>query len=127
DLVQGTLVRPLKDHTDAVYAVAFSPDGRWLATAAADRTVKLWNVATGQRFRTLSDATAELYAVVFGPDSKTVFAGGVDRSIRAWSVSESDAQLTNSAFAHDGPIVRLTRSRDGKTLISSGEDKDVKV
>lgn len=127
DVANAAELRTLKEHTDAVYAVAFSPDGASLATAAADRTAKVWELATGHRRVTLSDATAELYAVAFAPDGKTVLAAGVDRSIRAWEVSGANATLVRSAFAHDGPVLRLVASPDGTTLYSGGEDKAVKV
>ena len=127
DLAALKPIRTLKDHTDAVHSLAFAPDGKSLASAAADRTVKLWNVSDGTRRSTLPDATAELYAVTFSPDGATVFAAGVDRSIRAWRVAEKDAPLVNTTFAHDAPVIRLAISADGKTLVSSGEDGDVKL
>ncbi len=103
------------------------PEGPPSASASADRTVKLWSLASGKRGKTLPDATAELYAMAYSPDGSTLFAAGVDRSIRAWRVAEESAPLVKSAFAHDAAVLRLVASADGKTLVSSGEDRDVKL
>ena len=68
----------LKDHSDTVYAVAFHPDGKLLASASADRTVKVWDAATGQRLYTLGEPTDWLYTLAWSPDKKHLAAAGVD-------------------------------------------------
>ncbi len=118
--------RYLRDHTDAVYSVAFSPDSKLLASAAGDRTVKVWNVATGKRLFTLSESTAELYSVAFSPNGKQIAAGGVDKTLRTWNITPSGGKLVKAAFAHEGPILRVVYARDGKSILTSGEDRMVK-
>src|SRR5262249_30911029 len=120
-------VRELKDHSDAVYGVAFSPDGKLLASGSADRAVKVWDSATGARLLTLSDPTDWVYAVTWSPGGKHLAATGVDKSIRVWEVTPTEARLAHSAFAHEGPVTRLVYAADGKTLYSLGEDRAVKA
>ncbi len=127
DSVAGRELRTLKEHTDAVHAVAFSRDGSRVASGGADRTVKVWEPATGKRIVSLADSTGEVYAVAFGPSGSVVYAGGVDRSIRAWELQGEGGTPLKSVFAHDAAVLRLSVSADGKTLVSTGEDRDVKV
>ncbi len=118
--------RILKDHTDAVYAVAFSPDGKYIASGAGDRTVKVWSAATGKRLYTLSESTAEVYSVAFRPGGKQIAAGGADKQIRTWNITPTSGAFAKSAFAHNGAILRVAYSRDGQALVTSGEDDAVK-
>ena len=103
----------------------FQSHGKRIASAAGDRTVKIWNSATGVRITTLNEATAELYCVAFRPGSTQVAAGGVDRIVRVWD-SESGTML-HAAFAHDGPILKLAYTSDGTSLVTAGQDRAVKL
>ncbi|MFN7140642.1 MAG: c-type cytochrome domain-containing protein [Limisphaerales bacterium] len=127
----GAQITKLTGHNGAVFGLAFRPDGKILASASADRTVKLWNVARGERVETFSQPTKEVQCLAWSPDGKFLYAGGRDNRIRVWQVSESAVETTNpilvSRFAHEGTILRLCISRDGKSLISSADDHTVKV
>ncbi len=117
----------LKDHSDAVYGLSFHPDGMLLASAAADRAVKVWDVASGKRLYTLGDPTDWVYCLAWSPDRKHLAAGGVDKSIRVWEANKDGGKLVGSAFAHEKPVWRLAYTTDGSHLYSVGEDRVIKV
>jgi len=67
-----------------VRSAAFSPDGKTLASGSGDKTIKLWEVATGRELRTLSGHTYYVNSVAFSPDGKTLASGSDDRTIKLW-------------------------------------------
>src|SRR5262249_19683854 len=121
------LIRTLKDHSDAVYGLAWRPDGQLLASVAADRTGKIWDPATGVRLYSLNDPTDWIYAVARSPDGKRVAAGGGHQSIRAWDIARGEGKLVLSTFAHEKAVLKLAFTGDGATLFSLGEDRVVKA
>lgn len=131
DAATGKEIALLKGHNGAVNGLSFRPDGTVLASASADRTVKLWAIPSGQRLETLSQPTKEQTSVVFSTDGKQLFAGGVDNRIRLWTISTSAKEGTNSIvtsrFAHEGGILNLALSADGKWLASTATDKSLKI
>jgi WD40 repeat protein len=84
----GRSLRELTGHTEAPLALAFSPDGRSLATLSEDRTVYVWDVTTGLAREHL-DLSESAKAVAFSPDGHTLYTAGPDRAIRAWDLDGS--------------------------------------
>ena len=77
--------------------MAFSPDGRQLASASEDKTIRLWDALTGQEILTLKGHTGEVRSVAFSPDGKRLASGGEGGTVRVWDALLAEEGLCSNA------------------------------
>ena len=119
------LLFTLHGHKGVVHSVTFSPDGRTLASASSDTTVKLWAVGTGKERTTLQGHTKEVMSVVFSPDGKALASASDDYSVKLWDLATGKEQATLQG--HTGFVFSIAFSPDGKNLASASSDKTIKL
>jgi WD40 repeat protein len=114
---------PLEAQSSPANAAAFSPDGRFAAFAANDRSVRLWDVEGNRELRRLVGHTASVWCVAFSADGRQVLSGGKDGTVRLWDF-ESGSELRRME-GHDDLVVSVAFSPDGKRALSAGLDDEV--
>jgi len=112
-------------HSDFIRSVAFSPDGKTLASGSNDRTIKLWDVESAKELRTLVGHSDEVRSVVFSPDGNTLASGSEDGTIKLWKV-ESGKEIRTLA-GHSSSVRSVAFAPDGKTVASGSFDKTIKL
>ena len=122
DVTTGKLIAALEGHADGVTAASWSRDGKTLATASADKTVRLWD-ATGKALRTLRGHEGVVTCVAWA-DGKTLASGGADKTVRVW---QATADAGKGVRHHKGAVTAVAWSKDGKSLASGDTEHTVTV
>jgi len=113
----------LKGHGSQVYGVAFSPDGKQLASCSADKTVRLWDLATSKEIRKLPEQGGPVYSLAFSSDGQTLLTGGADKTVRLYNAADGK-EIRKFEGATDG-IYSVTFSPDGKSIAAGGLQSEV--
>ena len=110
-------------HRGDVNSVAFSPDGRTIASGSDDDDIFLWDTITGQHTQTLKRHTSRVNSVVFSPDGGTIASGSDDDDIFLWNAITGQHRQTLKGHSHD--VNSVVFSPDGGTIASGSDDDDI--
>jgi WD40 repeat protein len=117
----------LAGHTDIVSAIAYSPEGRFLASSGGttDRTVRIWDASNGQCLNILQGHTSEVWSVAYSPDGQTLVSSSADQTVKLWDVPTG--RCLNTLTGHIGWVWSVAFSLDGSLLASGSFDRTVRI
>ena len=112
-------------HREGVIAVAYSPDGKLLASGSRDQTVRLWDPSTGEELRVLRGHTHRILCVAFSPDGKYLATGSADKTIKLWN--PTTGKLIRALEGHAMSVATVVFSPDSKRLASGSWDHTMRI
>ncbi len=120
-----TLRQTLRGHSAEIFRIAWSPDGRVLASGSADNTIHLWDGQMGQALRTLEGHTAPVLGVAWSPDGVVLASGSDDKTIRLWD--RQTGQTLRTLEGHSEQVKCVAWSPDGRVLASGSDDNTIRL
>ncbi len=117
--------RILKGHDNSVDSVCFTTDGRFLLSGSKDRTLRLWETATGNLIRHFTGHQGEVRAVAVLPDNKRALSASSDKTVRLWNLWTGDE--IRQFRGHTGEVDNVACLPDGARFVSTGKDQTVRL
>ena len=120
-----SIVHTITGHSGYVTSVAISPDGQTLVSGSNDKTIKIWQLSTGQELRTLTGHSGWISSLAISPDGQTLVSGSWDKTIKIWQLSTG--QELRTLTGHSAHVGSVAISPDGQTLVSGSGDNTIKI
>ena len=112
-------------HSLPVRCIAFNPNGRFLASGSADKTIKIWDFGAKTLERSLPKSSGQIIAVAFSPNNRFLASGSLDGTVRLWDWQQG--KLLKTFPKHSDIVTSVTFSPDSQTLASGSGDMTVKL
>ncbi|WP_019503871.1 AAA-like domain-containing protein [Pleurocapsa sp. PCC 7319] len=109
----------------SIKSISYSPDGKTIASASADKTIRIWDVTTGNILQVLNGHDRSVTSISYSPDGKTIASASADKTIRIWDVTTGN--ILQVLTGHENSINNVTYSPDGKTITSASTDKTIRI
>ena len=121
----GALLRTLRGHTDVVTALAMTPNSGQLVSGSYDKSLKVWNLLTGQSLRTLTGHEDVIWAIAVTPDGQQIISGSEDKTLKVWDLATG--RVVRTLCGHEAAVLAVAVTPDGQQIISGSEDQTIKV
>lgn len=123
DIKSGQIVRQFSGHTDKIFSAIYSHDGKLIATASGDKSIRIWNAFDGKLIRHFSGHTAAVRMVRFSADDTKIVSASDDQTARIWSAPSGS--LIAFVVGHKKEVTAADFSPDGSKIITSSYDGSV--